>query len=660
MRSLLIAVALGLALLPARAHAPHDPILALALSPDFERDGTLFVAVQGFSLLLRSTDRGQSFATVHAGLESGFARQIVISPRFAEDRTLFVTDGRSISISRDGGERWERFYDAASGALGFVHAIHPSPTGGLWISAERGWLDAPTDAPLDVRTEPDGTIGTGPRGQTLRRLVGTPGTPFVAAIDAIGPMGSVGGVFLGHPLLPTGLSATAVCVAGPSPQAAQLYVGTADGRVLVRTLAEGTWRTLGTLAGGAVRDVTVRAGRDGRPVVFAATATGGLFERRGDGEWTQEARGLRPLSDQSKEHFFAVVPSPAFAKDGLVYAATFEGLYVRTGDSAWRHLDVLPRTLMRDVALSPRFDEDTRLWVCGYGDGLLQSDDAGTTFRPLDSGAWLWPDGVGASPDFASDGTILVGTPVRQLLSKDAGASWTLAVSRPGGFGDRVVFSPDYARDGTVFLQLLDFEGTATSTLLVSRDRGGSWQDLSPEQVMGFELAPDYPQSGRAFVATTSGLQVTSDRGATFTSLETPLPALDAVTVARGAQGEVLVVASVAGGLAVLREGEDTWTTSVPPAPVTLLRSAADARGGVHLFGATRTDGLLVSHDLGATWELSPGAQCIMALDAAPDATGGPAVLVGSYDGPWLSRDGARTWTRLVLGVRSPRATDAR
>jgi len=663
----------------ARAHAPHDPILALALSPDFERDGTLFVAIQGFSLLLRSTDRGQGFETIHAGLESAFVQEIAVSPHFATDRTLFVTDGRRVSMSRDAGDHWAPVeLGTPLGALGLVHAIHARDLDGrvaLRISGEQAsLLVAPRgpdegDGAADGEGEdPPGRLvlvqapSPGPRGAPLRRIDPTPGTPFAAALDAQGPLASVGGVFVGRPL-PGGVTATAACVAGRDAEDARLYVGTDEGALLVAPAdpRQGEWRPLGALPGGPVRDVAVRPGRDGRPVVFAATSAGGLFEKHGTGRWTSERAGLRPPSAQSDEHAFAIVPSPAYAADGLVYAATFEGLYVRTGDSPWRHLATLPHTLVRDAALSQRFDEDGRLWVCAYGDGLLQSDDRGASWAPLDSGPWLWPDGVGASPDFGEDGTIVLGTPVKQLVSRDAGATWSVALERAGGFADRVRFSPDYARDATIFMQLLDYEGSATSTLVVSRDGGETWRDAPPEGVTAFALAPDYAASGRLFVATTSGLLASRDRGETFAAVETPRRALDAVATARGEDGPVLVVASVREGLAVRRGDEGAWTSGGPPAPVSLLRAATDARGRAHLFAGTRTDGVFVSRDAGASWERSEGApQCVLALDVAPDASGGVAVLAGGYDGPRLSRDGARTWTRVLPTVRSPRAGPGR
>jgi photosystem II stability/assembly factor-like uncharacterized protein len=86
-------------------------VRALALSPDFARDGTLFAGLdQG---IYKSTDGGQSWQAVNAGLpyglEGGLAGvlALAISPDYATDHTLFATlVGHGVYKSIDGGGSW--------------------------------------------------------------------------------------------------------------------------------------------------------------------------------------------------------------------------------------------------------------------------------------------------------------------------------------------------------------------------------------------------------------------------------------------------------------------------------------------------------------------------------------------------------------------------
>src|SRR5262245_14945616 len=94
---------------PARAffwHSPHDVVDAWAISPDFARDRTLFLALSRFNVLLRSRDAGQSFEVINAGLQTGNVQYIAVSPGFAQDRTLYCAEMTRLYVSHDAGEHW--------------------------------------------------------------------------------------------------------------------------------------------------------------------------------------------------------------------------------------------------------------------------------------------------------------------------------------------------------------------------------------------------------------------------------------------------------------------------------------------------------------------------------------------------------------------------
>src|SRR5579863_8701217 len=79
------------------AHDPHDPMLAVAMSPNFAQDQTILVATNQLSIkmgiyaLMKSTDGGVTWYVVQ-GLPSNFHPQVVaFSPAYASDQTIYTS-----------------------------------------------------------------------------------------------------------------------------------------------------------------------------------------------------------------------------------------------------------------------------------------------------------------------------------------------------------------------------------------------------------------------------------------------------------------------------------------------------------------------------------------------------------------------------------------
>ena len=81
--------------------------VALTLSPDFEHDQTVFSRSQS-DLVYRSTNAGKTFQQVGAvdKQQGNDAPSTVLSPDFAQDKTLFTTGELGVYRSTDGGESW--------------------------------------------------------------------------------------------------------------------------------------------------------------------------------------------------------------------------------------------------------------------------------------------------------------------------------------------------------------------------------------------------------------------------------------------------------------------------------------------------------------------------------------------------------------------------
>jgi hypothetical protein len=88
-------------------------VRALALSPDFEKDGTLFAGLD--EGVIKSTDGGRTWRPVNAGLplkddgKPPSVLSLAISPDYPTDGTLFVgLVDYGVYRSVGGGENWMR------------------------------------------------------------------------------------------------------------------------------------------------------------------------------------------------------------------------------------------------------------------------------------------------------------------------------------------------------------------------------------------------------------------------------------------------------------------------------------------------------------------------------------------------------------------------
>lgn len=78
--------------------------LMFAISPEFSQDGTIFASLFPTGLL-RSTDGGSSFQLLDS-FPVERLRYVVVSPQFGRDRTVFAAGLQGLYRSTDGGDAW--------------------------------------------------------------------------------------------------------------------------------------------------------------------------------------------------------------------------------------------------------------------------------------------------------------------------------------------------------------------------------------------------------------------------------------------------------------------------------------------------------------------------------------------------------------------------
>ncbi|MCW5864146.1 MAG: hypothetical protein KIT52_13705 [Anaerolineae bacterium] len=152
---------------PAVLGAPGacEAVTAAAFSPAYGRDALLFAATTEPTTVLRSIDGGRSWTAAETPFPAGVIDQLVMSPAYASDQTLFahLEDG-ALYRSRDGGQTWR----AMSQPLDVLAALDAPGAAPALFGARGGDLLSSADGEMWT------AVGPTPDGETLLLLAAAP------------------------------------------------------------------------------------------------------------------------------------------------------------------------------------------------------------------------------------------------------------------------------------------------------------------------------------------------------------------------------------------------------------------------------------------------------------------------------------------------------
>ena len=121
-------------------------------------------------------------------------------------------------------------------------------------------------------------------------------------------------------------------------------------------------------------------------------------------------------------------------QDRLGFAGTASGLYrTRNGARSWRAIETdLSEPAVQCLAVSPRFAADRLVLAGTEADGLLRSDDAGSTWHRPDSLVDQGVTAVAFSTRYPSRPTIAAAVESGIALSEDGGRTWRITAHPRG------------------------------------------------------------------------------------------------------------------------------------------------------------------------------------------------------------------------------------
>lgn len=320
---------------------------ALAISPAFATDNTIFGGSQSGAGVFRSINGGDSWVESNQGLKGNSTEIVRLSPNFASDGVILANGGSAIYRSADGGASWQR---TATSAGGFrISDIEFSPS----FASDR--LAFFTD--IGLRRSTDGGVSWG---------------ASVASTDEAAPAFTIDAAV-------TSVDVSPAFAADNTVFANRESFITADAGGLLRSNTRGASFTR---LGPEVGDLALSPN-------FATDGIMIAVDREIKRSTTAGASWTTVFPFGANERFADLKPlalSPAFAQDGLALLGTPERLLRSTNSGAsWTPIQ---QRAVWAIAFSPKYAEDKVVYF-GLDDGVYRSTDAGTRwslFAPAPAG----------------------------------------------------------------------------------------------------------------------------------------------------------------------------------------------------------------------------------------------------------------------------------
>ncbi|MDJ0532706.1 MAG: YCF48-related protein [Xenococcaceae cyanobacterium MO_207.B15] len=480
-------------------------ITAIAYVPN--QENLLFIGDKEGKIYF-SEDKGKDWQSVFSINNEGNIGAIAISPNFTEDKTLFIgTEKGSILKSIDGG-------------ISFAHinSIISEITSLNLVAQDQGNYD------LLAVTKYDGVFYSDDSGHSWQKY--SKGlTVNSQARELNRPY------FSELKISPAFAKDQTIFLAGYNG----LFKSTNGGH---------KWKELKTLSAKTIVGLDVSPDYTNDSTVAIGTYIWGAYLSNNQGaSWKPVNKGLEEFFRIKQftgiSRVFEMVFSPNYASDNTILTSTWYGFFksVNRGkqwDSRyWK--EIQPKNqpwwsrLSQGVttAVSPNFASDGTIYLGTMDGHILKSTDRGKNFSlisQLDKAVIS----LVASPDFATDKTLYAGISNGLYKSVDGGSSWQAAsngiawlegldVKKEGTV--KLAISPGYKVDQSVFV------GTAGGVFKTT-DGGKNWQQLVDTgyddngYIEGVALSPDFPKDETLMVSVRGkGLFKSLDAGKTFTEV---------------------------------------------------------------------------------------------------------------------------------------------
>ncbi len=395
-------------------------VTGMAVSPSYEEDGTVFAALDG-GALMASRNRGKHWEDASFGMNSMTVIAVAVAPSWERYETLFGATDQGVYVSRNGGRAWRAtplMLDEQVGVLVVSPAYMEDQT--LFAGTESAALYVSND-----------------QGRTWEQLHEQIGEGALNCMWAAPDFATSG----------------------------RLLAGIDDG-IFVSSDRGVTWSRVAEMQGA----VLSLAGN--QEVVVAGVHNVGVFKSLDGGLTWVSATG--DLAARGLAQFI-------IKDDILCTMGPQEGVFISEDQGAsWRALEGLDMYLpLTAISLA----EDGQLFVANQEIGILRGNTTGRNWRLRYEKA-----GISALLVLPEENVGWAGTVEGELLSShDGGMSWQVVEEPPTAEQEvlTIAASPDFAEDHTLYMGTA-IEGTrvkpARVALWRSRNKGRTWHQITTQE----------------------------------------------------------------------------------------------------------------------------------------------------------------------------------
>lgn len=332
-------------------------VTGLAVSPAYAEDGTVVVSTYLKGVFI-SRNRGASFKASNRGLEHRISdgnkllplrrmHNIVFSPAYAEDRTIFTTVWDGFVKSTNAGKSWKSVRVSPPPAGGnlrqFVIGVSPAYATDqtIFLGSRQGIVYRSTKGGAKGSWRPQGDLGGRVRSIAVSPDFELDQTLLISTEDGMSISTDAGDNWK-----PTGPPGIAVLAISPNfGNDRTVFAGTENG-LLVTGDAGASWLPTAALADANIEAVALSPDFASAPTVLVSVAGTGLFRS------TNGGRSFAPTGDSLTEGGLVIADfenptsspiqfSPTFATDRTIYAYGQQSVVRSTdGGDSWEVLTI--------------------------------------------------------------------------------------------------------------------------------------------------------------------------------------------------------------------------------------------------------------------------------------------------------------------------------
>lgn len=446
-------------------------ITSLAISPNYGTDSTVFASTW-YEAVFCSDDGGKTWKKFTAGIttdcqadeslfKSSHFRDLRISKTFGKDRTIFLGGFDGLFKSKDGGNTWTQMETmSAKRIIGL--ALSPGYKndstvaiatfhGGVSMTEDQGisWkvINRGLKRPrlMDIAFSPnyssDNTVLTISNHAFFKSTVrgahwDSPKPGLYKRIRSIAC--KLFSRFFGKPKTPQEriLFPKVIATSPNFVSDSTIYLGTRYKGVFRSVDGGKNWSPIWKANSGWLSSLVISPDFSSDRTIYAGVLGEGIYKTLDGGHTWQPNNNFTTFAERHQLDSGRLAISPNYKKDKIVFAGTGEGLFKTIdGGRSWQKLEGSAyggNGYIRDIAISPTYQNDRTLIICVKGKGLFKTIDGGTTF--VEIGHDLINNNhflslIKFSPAYSIDNTIYVAG-YELFQSTDGGNTWKL-IKRP-------------------------------------------------------------------------------------------------------------------------------------------------------------------------------------------------------------------------------------